>query len=284
MTIKEILFFLPTYPDAAPESAMNAVGFLARALGARVTGLLPQLSKDQSTWPAIAGAFPLDFPSLMEESVHGSEQNAGRLAETLTRIALEFNVPLDLRRTLTVLYAPAQQLVDLARLHDLTVLPIPETDSFDRNHLQAVIFDSGRPTLLLPSGAGHKQLLTLNTVVVAWDFSREAARAVADALPILKLAKQVHILTVLGEKHIQTTARIGDLQKYLEAHAVRAVFEEAVLKDRKIGDCLASHVSEADADLLVMGAYGHSRFREFALGGATRAMIENAPVPLFLSH
>jgi nucleotide-binding universal stress UspA family protein len=284
MTIKEILFFLPTYPDAPPESAMSSVGFLARAMGARITGLLPQLSDDISTWPAIMGAFPLDFPSLMKESVHGSEQNAGRLAETLTTIAAEFNFPLDLRRTLTKLYAPAQQLVDLARLHDLTVLPIPETDNFDRSYLQAVIFDSGRSTLLLPSGPGHKQLQKLDTVVVAWDFSREAARSVADALPILKLAKEVRILTVLGEKHIQTTARIGDLQKYLEAHTVKAIFEEVVLKDRKIGDCLASHVSQVDADMLVMGAYGHSRFREFALGGATRAMIENAPVPLFLSH
>jgi nucleotide-binding universal stress UspA family protein len=284
VTIKEILFFLPTYPDAPPESAMTSVGFLARTMGARITGLLPQLSDDQSTWPAIAGAIPLDFPSLMEESVHGSEQNAGRLAEMLTRIASEFNATLDLRRTLTVLYAPAHQLVDLARLHDLAVLPIPETDNFDRNYLQAVIFDSGRPTLLLPSGKSCKRLGALHTVVVAWDFSREAARALADALPILKLAKQVYILTVLGEKHIKTTARIGDLQKYLEAHAVSAVFEEILLKDRKIGDLLASHVSDANADMLVMGAYGHSRFREFALGGATRAMIENTPVPLFLSH
>jgi nucleotide-binding universal stress UspA family protein len=246
--------------------------------------LLAQLSNDQSTWPAIVGAFPLDFPRLMEESVHGSERNAERLAEAVVKTASDFNVPLDLRRTLTVLYAPAQQLVDLARLHDLTVLPIPETNSFDRNYLQAVIFDSGRPTLLLPSGKGYKRLYALNTIVVAWDFSREAARAVADALPILKLAKQVRILTVLGEKHIQTTARIGDLQKYLEAHAVKAVFEEVVLKDRKIGDCLASHASKVEADMLVMGAYGHSRFREFALGGATRAMIESTSVPLFLCH
>jgi nucleotide-binding universal stress UspA family protein len=282
--IKEILFFLPTYPDTAPEPVIRAAAFLAQAMTARLTGLVPQLSGDQSTWPTIVGSFPLDFPSLMNESVHGSEQNAGRLADALAKTASDFHVPLDLRRSLTTLYAPPQQLVDLARLHDLTVLPIPETDSFDRHYLEAVIFDSGRPALLLPSGAERKMLRALNRIVVAWDFSREAARAMKDALPILKKAGEVRVLTILGERDIHTTARIGDLEKYLRAHAVNAVFEEKVLKDSRIGTCLASHVSEFDADMLVMGAYGHSRIREFTLGGATRAMIKDSPVPLFLSH
>lgn len=263
---------------------MNSVGFLARAVGAKLTALIPQLSDDASTWPKIMGAFPLDFPQLMQESVRSSERNAQLLSEALTKISSEYSVGLDLRRPLTVLYGSPQSLVDLARLNDLTVLPIPETDCFDRKYLEAVLFDSGRPTLLLPSGHGRKRLQALKTVVVAWDFSREAARAISDALPLLKLSEQVRVLTVLGEKHIQTTSKTDDLEKYFNSHSVKFVLDETKLKGHTIGECLCSYVSDADADMLVMGAYGHSRFREFALGGATRALIADAPLPLFLSH
>ncbi|MBC8094386.1 MAG: universal stress protein [Akkermansiaceae bacterium] len=282
--MKEILFFLPTYPDAPSEQAMNSVGFLAQTAGAKLTALIPQLSDDASTWPKVMGAFPLNFPQLMQESVRSSERNAQLLSEAMTKVSSEYSVALDLRKTLTVLYASPQSLVDLARLHDLTVLPIPETDSFDRKYLQAVLFDSGRPTLLLPSGRGCKQLRALKTIVVAWDFSREAARAVSDALPLLKLAKEVRVLTVLGEKHMPTTSKVGDLEKYLNSHSVKFVLEETKLKGHTIGECLGSYVSNANADMLVMGAYGHSRLREFALGGATRALIADAAVPVFLSH
>ena len=202
MAIKEILIILPTYPDAPPVRTMESACYLAQVLGAKITGLIPQLSEDVSTWPALIGTFPLDFPRLMDEAVHGSERNAQRLTEEITKVASDYRVGLDVRRSLTVLYGTADPLVDLARLHDLAILPIPEINGFDRNYLEPVLFGSGHPTLLLPSGKGHRPLRQLENVVVAWDFGREAARALSDALPILTKAKRVHIFSVLGEKQL----------------------------------------------------------------------------------
>ena len=212
MTIAQILFFLPTYPDTPVIQQIDLVGTLARAMDARVTAIIPQLSSDKATWPPIIGTFPLDFPQLLSDAVHDSERNAQQLADLVTRSFADLRVPLDIRRCLTMLYGSAQSVVDLARLHDLTVLPLPQSESFDRHYLEKVIFDSGHPTLLLSSEKGHRPLESLETVMVAWDYSREAARAISDALPILKKAKSVHVVSVLGEKDIRTSCTPGDLK------------------------------------------------------------------------
>lgn len=283
-SMKKILVFLPTYPDAPPLQTLEATGFLAHFLATKLTAFVPQLSGDKTSRPLVVGAFPLNFPRLMNEAVHISERNAASLAEGITNITTEYGITLDLRHSLTTLFSPSQPLVDLARLHDLLVLPLPETDSFDRDFVQPALFDTGRPTLLLPSGEENMPLDRLDTVVVAWDFSRQSARALADALPILIRAKKVHLLTVFGEKGIQTTCASGDLEQYLAAHGVKHTLEERTLNGASISKTITSCAQEMSADLLVMGAYGHSRFREFVLGGATRGILSNPRLPIFLSH
>lgn len=284
MSIKQILLSLPTYPDAPPLQTLESAVQLAQLLEAKITAQIPQLSSDQTTWPAIIGTFPLDFPKLMDEAVVASERNAADLTAALTRLSAEFRNPLDLRRNLTTIYASPESLVDLARLHDLLILPVPEIDSFGRNYMEAAIFDTGRPTLLLPSGEGCNPLRTLDLIVVAWDYSREAARALGDALPLLIRAKRVHILSIFGEKGIHTSCGSADLEKYLTAHRVKFVVADRTLTDGSVSELLASYAAETGADMLVMGAYGHSRFREFVLGGATRGMLSDPPLPVFLSH
>jgi len=121
-------------------------------------------------------------------------------------------------------------------------------------------------------------------VVVAWDFSRPAARAVADALPLLEKAKQVYVVTVSNEKAIESRRSGTELAKHLKRHGVDAVLDTVDAAGRGIGDILKSYVTSRSADLLVMGAYGHSRIREFILGGATKSMLSRPPVPVFLSH
>lgn len=282
--IRQILLSLPTHPDSPPAQTLEGAAVLAQLLGATLTAQIPQLSGNPETWPAVMGTFPLDFPQMMNEAVVRSEKNAGIMAETLAKLCSQMGVSLDIRRSLATLYASPTALVDLARLHDLTILPIPETDSFGRSYVEAAMFDTGRPTLLLPSGERAKSLQRIDTVVVAWDYSRQAARAMADALPILMRANKVHILSVFGEKGLQTTCVPGDLEKYLSSHQVKHVVDQASLKDGTIGDCVMSHAKAVNADLLVMGAYGHSRFREFVLGGATRGVLADPRLPVFLAH
>ena len=282
--IRQILFSLPTYPDCPPAQTLEGAALLAQFLGASLTAQIPQLSSDQSTWPTVIGTFPLDFPRLMNETVVISEKNAGELTQALTKICSGLGVPLDIRRSLATLYQSPDALVDLARLHDLLILPVPEINNFDRGYVEAAIFDTGRPTLLLPSGNGSRGLNWLDKVVIAWDYSRESARAVADALPILARAKQVHVLSVIGEKGLNTTSTFGDVERYLNSHKINHVIEQHTLKDIGVAEKLVTYAREIKADLLVMGAYGHSRFREFILGGATRDILSSPGLPVFLSH
>jgi len=280
--IRQILLSLPTYPDRPPPQALESAAILAQLLGASLTAHIPQLSNDPGTWPAIIGTFPLDFPRMMDEAVVRSESHAGALADSIAGFCTALRVPLDLRRNLTTLLAAPDALVDLARLHDLVILPFPQTDTLGDDHAQAVLFGAGRPTLLLPSG--KRPLQSLDKIVVAWDYSREAARALADALPLLSRAREVHVLSVFGEKGIRTSCVQGDLEKYLTTHQIKFVLDQIALKDGGIGHRMVAHAREINADLLVMGAYGHSRFREFVLGGATRAILSDPQLPILLSH
>src|SRR6185295_10965700 len=193
--IRQMLLSLPSYPDRAPEQVLEGAATLAQLLGASLTAQIPQLSGDQKTWPPVIGAFPLDFPQLMNEAVLQSERNAASLTEDIGKICSALRVPLDIRRSLANLIDSPDHLVDLARLHDLTIVSCSETDMLGGTVTEAVIFGTGRPTLLLPSGRGTKSLQWLDNVVVTWDYSREAARAMADALPILAIAKKVHVVS-----------------------------------------------------------------------------------------
>jgi nucleotide-binding universal stress UspA family protein len=166
----------------------------------------------------------------------------------------------------------------------LTIVPVPEGNYFDQWYAESIIFGSGRPTVVLPHTRKRTGSFALDTVIVAWDFSRPATRAMADAMPILEKAKRVCVLTVTKEKAIDTRRSGAELAKHLARHSVDVVLDEVDAKGRSIGDVFEAHVTYRNANLLVMGAYGHSRIREFILGGATMRMLARPPVPVFLSH
>jgi nucleotide-binding universal stress UspA family protein len=121
-------------------------------------------------------------------------------------------------------------------------------------------------------------------VAVAWDFSRAAARAISDALPMLELAKQVRIVTVVNEKALDTKRSDEEVAKNLARHGINVVLDKVDAKGKSIGAVLESYTSSQAADLLVMGAYGHTRLREFVLGGATRSLLSKPPLPILFSH
>ena len=282
MRSRQALLSLQTFPDAVPERVLEGACTLAQLLSAQLTVQLPQLNSDRSTWPAVMGAFPLSFPDLMQELVTKSEANAAEAAQNLTKIAADYGVPVDLRRLLSTAYADATPLVELARLHDLTILPVPESDEFGRSCVQATLFASGRPVVLLPSQ--RRRLKALDRVVVAWDTGREASRALADALPLLERARDVRIVTVTGEKRVNITPGRADLEKYLSGHGLHYSLHQVALEGAHIGRFLMDYAVGVDADLLVMGGYGHSRLREFVLGGATREILRDPLLPVLMSH
>jgi len=156
-------------------------------------------------------------------------------------------------------------------------------ESNDRWYAEAVMFGSGRPTLILPQKPRSRPF-ELGTVAVAWDFSRAAARAVSDAMPLLEKAKKVRVVTVLNDKRVDQKHSAEELSKNLSRHGIDVVLDWVDANGRPIGTVLEAYVASHEADLLVMGAYGHSRLREFVLGGATNSLLSKPPLPILFSH
>lgn len=282
--IKQILVSLPTFPDPAPSRMLEDVAGLAQSLGARLTAQIPQLNQDEASWPVVMGTFAADVPQMMRESVAVSERNAQAQSELLRKACVSAGVMLDIRRSVTPLYPSADALVDLARLHDLVILPVPQIEEFDRNYVAAAIFDSGRPTMLMPSGPGARPMGALNNILVAWDYSRAAARALSDAMPLLARARKVRVLSIVNDTTRRTTCTLSDLDTYLSSHKIDYTLEQRTHEEGAIAEALRAAAREIDADLLVMGAYGHSRFREFMLGGVTRDILAQQTLPVLFSH
>ncbi|HEY0724587.1 MAG TPA: universal stress protein [Pyrinomonadaceae bacterium] len=282
MEIKDILLALTTYPEATPVSAVDEAVAFAAAVGARISAIACAV-KIQAPGNVLAGAV-LDVAALVAAEAKKSSTNAKVLLTAFQDAAEKRGVFQDriLERCLTS-EAPGV-LVEYARLRDLTIVPVPVGDYFDQWYAEAIIFGSGHPTLVLPHTRKRAGAFALDVVAVAWDFSRPAARAVADALPLLEKAKKVHVLTVANEKVIESRRPTAEVAKYLGRHGVDVVLDTVDAADRRIGDILESYVTSCNADMLVMGAYGHSRIREFILGGATKSMLSRPPLPIFLSH
>jgi nucleotide-binding universal stress UspA family protein len=125
--------------------------------------------------------------------------------------------------------------------------------------------------------------IKLDQVMVCWDGSHSAARATADALPFLKRAKIVQLVMV--SQHGKSDETPGaDIAQHLARHGVTVEVKQIVAPETKTADVLLSHVADSSADFLVLGGYGHSRLREFVLGGVTRSILATMTVPTLMSH
>jgi nucleotide-binding universal stress UspA family protein len=183
---------------------------------------------------------------------------------------------------------PTQAIVAHARGADLAVIGQPDPgDSgaqFAADLANAVILASGRPVLVIPY-VGVQGTLG-RTALIALDRSRESARAVADALPLLARAGKVVVVAITAA----ATETLGDTQArtqvvaHLAGHGIAAEVHHLELPHIGIGELLLSQAADFGADLIVMGAYGHARFQEFVLGGVTRTMLEAMTVPVLMSH
>ena len=174
----------------------------------------------------------------------------------------------------------AQMLSIASRFADLLVLAQPEKNSpatlFDA--VDAAMFETGRPLVLIPAGVSS---VIGNRVMIAWNGSTQAALAVTAALPLLHLAGQVDIVQI-GD--IGKDAPASELALYLSLHGIKTETHAIDLGIRDIGGTLIDAAERFESDLIVMGAYGHSRFRERILGGATRGLLADSPWPLFMMH
>lgn len=176
-----------------------------------------------------------------------------------------------------------ERFVHLARTHDLAILDaVPDTAIEGSSVIEDTLFDSGRAVIVVPRNGGNA---APRRIAIAWDGSARAARAVKEALPFLAGSELVVSLTIMGEKDLSRMAPGADLATYLARHGVRDC-KLATLAGAG-GDVAARirlFVAEEDIEMIVMGAYVHSRFREAVLGGVTRSLLDASPVPLLLAH
>lgn len=281
MAFKDILLTLTSYPEPTPVAVVeNAVSF-ASLLGSHIAAIACETHIQIPGHLHFISDSIVNVPGMIAEQAHQSLKNAQDLLTAFEASADKYRVLHEkiLERCLTS--DVPDLLVEYARLRDLSVVPIQ--GSYDRWYAEAIIFGSGKPTLVLPEKPRPRPF-ELKTILIAWDFSRTAARAIADSLPIIEAAKTVRIVTVVNDKAIDTKRSSEELAKSLSRHSVEVVLDRVDADGRPIGDVLGSHALSCGADLLVMGAYGHSRFREFVLGGATKSMLSNPPLPILFSH
>ncbi len=165
---------------------------------------------------------------------------------------------------------------------DVTVLDM-ETDPVqrDRGLIEAALFDSGRPVLIVPPG---RERYVGKRILIAWDGGASAARAVADALPFLKQAEEVEILTVTGEKDLAGLLPGTDLAPHLARHGVKVTVRNVALGEADVASEIRQAASGFAADLIVCGAYKHSRLREWLLGGVTQSLLQECRLPILMSH
>lgn len=168
------------------------------------------------------------------------------------------------------------------RVSDLCVLGLSPDGAEPRLYVEDWLFGAGRPCILYPDTS--KQMFSTDNVLICWDFSRSAARTVSDALPLLHNAKRVRVAVFRGEKDIPVADPATPLVAFLAEHGVKVETEDVTIGERTIGTAILEHASATDTKLIIMGAFGHSRLREFLLGGATSELLAKSAIPLFMSH
>jgi nucleotide-binding universal stress UspA family protein len=278
MAFKDILLALTSYPDPTPASATEDAVAIAANLAAHLAALACEVHVE------VPGRFlsgsMANIPGIIAGETEKSRNSAKAMLAAFEAAAEKAGIQHESYLEKCPTFAVPDLLVQYARLRDLTIVPVPE--SFDQWYAESVIFGSGRPTLVLPERPSRP--FELGTAVVAWDFSRTAARAVSDALPLLEKARKVRVVTVANEKKLDSKHSSEALAKNLARHGIDVVLDRIDAKGERIGDVLEAYTASHQADLLVMGAYGNARWREFILGGATKSLLSKPPLPILFSH
>jgi len=282
MSYRSILLFLEA--DRHAEARAGFAVQLARDLDCHLVGAAPT---GTLALPAVIGLEQRTSMAHLSEGIwDGMLQDAGQRVEsfrgTCQRAGLQsFEALVDEADA-------AASIVKLAHCSDLVILgqadPAHSMVRQSQKLVEDVVLQSARPTLVLPHTGRFEHIG--HSVLVAWDDSREATRAITDALPLLRLAEQVHVVSWHESDRPATrpiTARLDALHQWLLWQGVQA---ETHLENTEMGiaETLLSRAADLGADLIAMGAYGHSRWSERILGGATRGMLQSMTAPVLMSH
>jgi nucleotide-binding universal stress UspA family protein len=274
--IKDVMVHLDG--TAADEVRLAAGNDIADVFHSHIVGLflnvLPVLIVPED------GIGSMQSAELLNQARTAGDKVEEKLSQRLTRL----QKPVELRRFDILNDTAGDVAAREARTADAFVALRPNGASRGAEELvEGVLFGSGRHVWLLPTRKPAKA--AFDRILVAWNGSRESARALAEALPYLHKAKEAVVVVIDETSATEGQAIVGkDAINHLRHHGITAVLHRAIVRDNDIAATLIAEARRLKSDLIVMGGYGHSRLREWLLGGATYKLLHKSPVPLLIAH
>jgi nucleotide-binding universal stress UspA family protein len=276
VVIKDIIVNLSG--RAAQDFAGDYAISVASALGAHLVGVA--FLYEPVIPDGTLGGVPVDLIEMQREENRNVAEAAVRHFETAAGSA---GVTAESRIIDATIGGAATLFGQIARRFDLAVVGQAQREhgAGEELMIEGALFESGRPLIVVPYI--QKSGIRLDRVLVCWDGGRMAARAIGDAMPLLERAKAVDILIVAEErKHDEVTGT--NMGEHLARHGVTAAVKRIAKGDLAIDEAVLSYAADSGADFMVMGGYGHSRLREFVLGGVTRGILTAMTIPVLMSH
>lgn len=269
---------LNTYPEAAPDPAVLAsIGFAA-SLGCGLHVSTFAVDIPQMLSP-LAGVL-INVEGMARAAEDRSKADCERL-RTLIESAATTKLNVQVINHRLVLGAALDAAAAEARYFDLALLPWDAETVSTQDMAQSLVFGSGVPVILVPPATAGG---TVEHIAIAWDESRVAARALCDALPLLPAGGRLSVLTVQDEKALSGSEIAQTLAASLELRGYSARAVDVTLDGRTIAAALQDSAQKEGAQLLAMGGFGHSRLRDFILGGATKGVFDDLRMPVLLAH
>jgi nucleotide-binding universal stress UspA family protein len=252
---------------------------VASMLDAHVTGIA--IAFEPNVPGASMGYLPVEILDEKRRDNRAAAQAAIDLFTAATTRAGVLSEPCVLSTTFD---NAADEFSRIARRFDLAIVDQakPDANTVAAMISESVLFKSGRPIIVVPYI--QKSPFKLDRVMVCWDGSRPAARAIADALPFLERAGSVQVVIVTDQPDKPDEVEEVDIGEHLARHRIKVEVKRIKRGDIGVADALLSYAADSSADFVVMGGYGHSRLREFMLGGVTRSMLHSMTAPTLMSH
>jgi nucleotide-binding universal stress UspA family protein len=275
--IKDIVVNLSTVK--AGGAALDYAVAVAGVLDAHLAGIA--FIYDPIVPMSGAGYMPAEVIETQQTDNEAAAKAAiDRFAEAARRAGISAE-PLTLSASLA---GAGDQFGRIARRFDLAIVgqAEPETSTVDEIIAETTLFESGRPMIMVPYI--QKGPLKLDNVMVCWDGSRQAARAIGDAMPLLAKAGRVEIVIITNERGKEHEIEGADMGEHLARHDLTVEVNRIPGGGIDVADALLSHAADSGADFMVMGGYGHSRLREFVLGGVTHSIFRSMTVPVLMAH
>ncbi len=252
---------------------------VASMLDAHVTGIA--IAFDPRIPTSALGYLPVD---IADEQRRDNEVAARAAMDRFSETSARACVASEPRMVSTTLADAGKEFGRIARRFDLAVVDQakPNGSAVDASIPEGAMFESGRPVIIVPYI--QTAPLKLDRVMVCWDGGRQAARAIADAMPILTKAGKVEVVIVANERGKEDEIEGADMGQHLARHGLKVDVKRISRGNIDVADVLLSHVADNGTDFIVMGGYGHSRLREFILGGVTHSILRSMTAPVLLSH